>query len=203
MTPTRFKPMPVHVGLYVKKEPLDQFILRREGKSGGGMDSTHSCSFLFLTGPHDSLARLAEYQDHVRLGIKRLPRAFVEARLVRYLQKADRADLGWIEYRVFGRPRSRQVAMSHMVYPKRGLPDNMGRMAPGLGSWLEAWCVSHLKRQGVSRISTSSDPRRFRRAHLVRARLPISVPVRARRWLKGLGRTMRGASSALRRRDSA
>lgn len=130
-----------------------------------------------------SLARLVKLP-------RRLSQQFAEFDLEKNgLLTGDKlAALGFVSYDVV--PRALAVSASH--YPRYHLrrSASMGKLR-GLGYYLSLLAESHLRKEGVSFLATSSTPLLPRRKQLARVGLPVNKPVPINAWLRSMGRGVR------------
>ncbi len=86
------------------------------------------------------------------------------------------------------------TAYSDYYYPK-GYKKRMVENASGLGAYLEAIAVNHLKeRVGAKKVSTTARPTNARLRQLKKGGFDKRPPVSARAsgWLRALGRVIKG-----------
>ena len=119
--------------------------------------------------------------------VRKAPKKFVEA--LRKHHEKNGKKVGAILFEYDG-----QTAYSDYYYPK-GSKNRMVENAPGLGAYLEAIAVNHLKKQvGAQEISTAVSPSKSRRAQLRKAGFNGEPPFSAEigEWLRRTGRIIKG-----------
>ncbi len=161
---------PVYVGVY--KTPLSNGIAyaRYEFRLSKDPNAFHSPAPRYSPDP---------------IQVKKLPGQFQkEAQQWMEKRKLWMPEIGNIRYHLFQEKMGR-VPMSDGYYPK----DNAGESRfKGLPYFLEALCVTDLKRSGFTHVMTSAKPGPSRENQLTLVGLPVRTPTPIRDWLLGMGR---------------
>ncbi len=89
---------------------------------------------------------------------------------------------GSVEYQLFDE-QGKKIAVSTWYCPK---PEK--KAMKGMGYYLEALCLNHLKKLGVTHVKTSHSPSDDRAEQLRKVGLPTDQPVEIDKWLKALGK---------------
>ena len=102
-------------------------------------------------------------------------------------------EVGNIDYRVSEDRNKNKIAYSIDYYPKskiiseKSFEDVSEKKLPGLGYYLEVICLNHLKKLGVTHVSTTINPSYSRFAQVKKAELPVGETVEISKWLKKIG----------------
>jgi len=91
--------------------------------------------------------------------------------------------VGYVVYNVDEQP-GEKTALSILYFPK---PEKLEQSLPGFGYYIEAICLNHLKKLGVTHVSTTSSPSFSRVAQVSKAKLPVGERVEISDWLKKIG----------------
>ncbi len=92
--------------------------------------------------------------------------------------------VGRVRYLVESQGGGVKTAVSESYFPK---PPEEKKMK-GLGYYVEALCVNHLKKLGVTHVKTSRSPSESRTKQLRKVGLPVNELVEINAWLKAVGK---------------
>lgn len=134
--------------------------------------------------------RLLAFPSFLR---QEMEKAVIRYPNVRVRDKNEKNNVfGFIHYDLNLFPdKARKIAAAANYYPKAFLENVEAR---GLGYFLEAACVAHLKKAGVTHVSTSYGPELPRIRQLKKVGLPIQKPVEINAWLKAMAKGIQTAS---------